>query len=350
MACACFDPAEERAERDLEVGRLARGGESISVDDGLAAVRALDATELVLWASAPAWTFSLASDEPAGTSFELEIDNAMPSGVLSALDPTSLAIEELTTEVPTRKRYRFALPGTPLRFAFGPPSSELASDFSFALLSDVQEAIDDVGDIFAKIDAEPGLDFLLGAGDLTERGTREQLEQYQRELLALDIPYYTTLGNHELGEDGTIYQEYFGRGSYSFVYRGARFTEIDSASATLDTMVWDWLDDWLERGRSGLHIVAMHIPPIDPIGVRNGSFANRAEASKLMGKLAAAGVDLTLYGHIHSYYEFENAGIPAYISGGGGAIPERFDNMGRHFMVFDVRGGKISGSRVVRVD
>ncbi|NPC52723.1 metallophosphoesterase, partial [Corallococcus exiguus] len=36
------------------------------------------------------------------------------------------------------------------------------------------------------------------------------------------------------------------------------------------------------------------------------------------------------------YYSFSNAGIPAYISGGGGAIPERFDGVGRHFLAVDV--------------
>jgi hypothetical protein len=95
----------------------------------------------------------------------------------------------------------------------------------------------------------------------------------------------------------------------------------------------------------------MHIPPIDPIGVRNGSFASRGEASKLLGSLARAKVDLTVYGHIHSYYQFENAGIPAYISGGGGAIPERFDGIGRHFMVFELEADHgILERKVVRVD
>lgn len=40
-------------------------------------------------------------------------------------------------------------------------------------------------------------------------------------------------------------------------------------------------------------------------------------------------VDLTVHGHVHSYYAFANAGIPAFITGGGGAIPERFDAIGR---------------------
>jgi Icc protein len=71
----------------------------------------------------------------------------------------------------------------------------------------------------------------------------------------------------------------------------------------------------------------------------------------LLARLAAGGVDLTLYGHIHSYYRFHNAGIPAYISGGGGSHPERFDQIGRHFLVVDADPG--AGTlqvRVVRVD
>ena len=33
---------------------------------------------------------------------------------------------------------------------------------------------------------------------------------------------------------------------------------------------------------------------------------------------------------------YENAGIPAYISGGGGALPELWDGIGRHFLVVTV--------------
>jgi 3',5'-cyclic-AMP phosphodiesterase len=95
----------------------------------------------------------------------------------------------------------------------------------------------------------------------------------------------------------------------------------------------------------------MHIPPLDPTGVRNGAFASRSEAATLLGRLAESGVDLTLYGHIHSYYEFDNAGIPAFISGGGGAIPERFDDIGRHFMVIEAGADRgIVDTSVVRVD
>jgi len=70
----------------------------------------------------------------------------------------------------------------------------------------------------------------------------------------------------------------------------------------------------------------------------------------LLEKLAAGSVDLTLYGHIHSYYSYENAGIPAVISGGGGAHPERMDGIGRHYVVVTLDDTRVLGTEVVRVD
>ncbi|HET9956635.1 MAG TPA: metallophosphoesterase, partial [Polyangiaceae bacterium] len=100
-----------------------------------------------------------------------------------------------------------------------------------------------------------------------------------------------------------------------------------------------------------VHLVFMHIPPTEPIGVRNGAFASRAEAAQLLAQLGWASVAATFYGHIHSYYAFENVGIPAFISGGGGAVPERFDGIGRHFLVVSVDPhSRAVGTRIVRVD
>jgi Icc-related predicted phosphoesterase len=119
----------------------------------------------------------------------------------------------------------------------------------------------------------------------------------------------------------------------------------------LDPLVDGWVDDWLAAARDDVHVVGMHIPPLDPVGVRNGAFASRSEASALLARFAEARVDLTLYGHIHSYYSFDNAGIPAFISGGGGALPERFDDIGRHFLLIDVDATRgVTGTRIVRVD
>ena len=332
---ACLRPSEERARDDLGVGRSDADGLSVKVAEGRAVIREQNAGELSLWASAPRFDLSLAWPDAAPEAFSLDVYNCMPRAELTLRRGRA----SLASTGPRSRgvcSYRITSPGPELELAYGPPDSERLEPFRFAVMSDVQEALPRVQDIFTLLDAQPDIDFLLGAGDLTEQGTRQQLERFQRELEELEIPYYTTLGNHELGQSPTLYHRYFGRCSQSFEYKGVRFTLLDSASATIDPIVFGWLDEWLALGAAGPHVVAMHIPPLDPIGVRNGAFANRNEAAKLLGRLAEAGVDMTFYGHIHSYYHFDNAGIPAHISGGGGAIPERFDDMGRHFLVVDV--------------
>jgi Icc protein len=348
LAIACMRPAEERTRQDEQVGRAESDAMSVVVEGGHAVVRAMDAGRLVLWASAPRLRVSLSFVATPPAELELDVDNCMPAARLE------LGAELVRASGRDGKRCWFTLEGfgsEPVELTLEPPDTERASPFRFAVLSDVQEAIDRVSDVFEVVNREPDLDFLLGAGDLTEQGSDDELERFQTELQALGIPYYTTLGNHELRQSPCLFQQWFGRGSLSFEYRGARFTLIDSASATLDPIVYGWLDEWLSLGAGGLHVVAMHIPPRDPIGLRDVAFANRNEAAKLLARLARGGVDLTLYGHIHSYYRFENAGIPAFISGGGGSHPERFDQIGRHFLVVDANPQAQSVDvHVVRVD
>jgi hypothetical protein len=167
------------------------------------------------------------------------------------------------------------------------------------------------------------------------------------------VPFYATLGNHELWDGAPErWRDRYGRSNVFFDFAGVGFALLDSGNAGIDPVVYDWLDDWLDAHRDHLAIVATHFPPIDPVGVRSGSFRSRAEATKLLAKLAAARVDLTLYGHIHSYVAFQNAGIPAFISGGGGALPERWDGVGRHFLVVDVDPARdvVTAVRLVPID
>lgn len=333
-AVGCLTPAAERAARDDGVGQAETTDWQVEVTDGLAAVLSAEVGQLRLWQSAPSIEWEL--EVTVATRLELRVDNVMPSARLRSVEG-ALSFSADENPAATSATYFVDIPSAGrYRLNHGPEQSSVPAPFRFALLSDVQEAVDEVRDVFERVNQETDLDFLLGAGDLTEGGSRDELQRFKAELQVLNVPYYTTLGNHELGESPPPYQELFGRGSLSFEHRGARFTLLDSASAMIDARVFGWLDDWMALGRDRLHVVAMHIPPVDPVGVRNGSFASRAEANKLLGRLLRGGVDLTLYGHIHTFYSFENAGIPALISGGGGAIPQRFDGLGRHYVIVAV--------------
>lgn len=332
---ACTPPSASRAELDRDVGTAAAAGVELEVEDGLATVRALSEQSATLWCSAPVVTLTLDVDTPR--SFALDLQNTMTDVVARATDDRgetiAVALEE--GSIATRKRVRLELGTGRTTLRLQTPDATDRTPWRFALMSDVQGGIDEIQDVFDAINREPDLRFLLGAGDLASSGSREELERFRAELESLAVPYYTTIGNHDSPETG-LWQKLYGRGNFRFVFRGVQFTMLDSASATIDPLAYDWLDGWLEEGLSRVNIFAMHIPALDPVGTRNGAFGSRNEAGKLLSRLHAGNVAMTLYGHIHSFYQFENGGIPAFISGGGGALPEKGDGYGRHYLRFEV--------------
>jgi len=351
---SCLDVAEGRAKRDLTIGQAAQAGSSVAVANGLAAVRRFAPLELGLWASAPNFSFQVSTGASGGGAWSIRLENLLWDARIEARTKAGAAIDIEVTDAPhpTEQTIRVDLPANDeISFSVRSPDADDPSPWRFAVYADVQEALDRVEDIYVKMNETPGVRFALISGDLTSQGRVEQLEEFQQKMKMLSFPCFSTLGNHELGTREDLYHDYYGRGNYSFDFRGVKFTLLDSASATLDPLVYDWLDGWLEQGRDKIHVVTMHIAPIDPVGARNGSFASRAEADKLLLSLARGDVDMTFYGHVHSYYAFENAGIPAHITGGGGAIPERMDGIGRHFLTVDVKPPeKIEQVGIVRVD
>ncbi len=355
LATGCsMRPAEERALKDLRVGQVDANGVAFTVEDGLAVVRKVEPGTLTLWGSAPAFHVRAVSSAGATEEWTVVVRNAMADAELSA----TVAGEPLLVEalppgpLPTVKMWKVRVPaGVEARLTVAPPLWDQPMSFRFAALADVQEALPRVGDIYRRINEDPTLRFIYFSGDLTQRGSVQQLEEFQSRLLESRIPLFATLGNHETYAPDASYHEYFGRGNLHFTFHGVHFTMIDSANGSLDPRAEEMLDGWLAAGRDAVHILGTHIPIVDPIGVRNGAFASRNEAAALLAKLANGKLDLTLYGHVHSYYSFSNAGIPSFISGGGGAIPEQFDGVGRHFLAVEVDPAQgVRTVSLVRVD
>lgn len=331
MTSSCMHLGEARTERDAAIGIAEQGALRVQVAEGAAVVRALAPGRLQLWANAPTLRIELDPGEHTG-DWEIQIDNAMPDAELRGEQAARL----LESPLPTTRRFRVPIAGARTLYVISPDFDDLAP-WKFLFFADVQEAIDRVQDLYAAMNLEVGPRFALIGGDLTSSGTDAQLERFEHELRSLEVPAFATVGNHELfAEDGIGFQQRFGRASSHFEYRGVAFSLIDSASSTVDPAVYARFDEWLTRARERVHIVSMHIPPLDPIGSRAGGFASKHEAQKILQRMADGKVDLTLYGHIHSYYAFANAGIPAFIAGGGGAIPESFDGIGRHYLIVDV--------------
>jgi 3',5'-cyclic-AMP phosphodiesterase len=320
------------------IGQATAAGISVRVAGGLAAVRGIASTSLELWLQSPEVRFDL-DLESGGSSLEVIARNALADASMVAVAPaTGVDIVPVTTSVTTERRWRLTAAPARGKMTLRITSLDAADPepWRFAVFADVQEAIDGVQDIYRRMAADPSIRFVVMSGDLTENGSPAELERFQAEMQRLPFPIFATLGNHELGTRDELFHDYFGRGTFTFTFRGVQFTLLDSASATLAPVAYDWLAGWLIEGLERAHYVFAHIPPLDPVGTRNGAFASRLEANKLLSLLGAGKVDTTFYGHVHSYYSYSNAGIPAYITGGGGAFPEQLDGIGRHYLTVDV--------------
>ncbi len=352
LAAGCVRPAEERTLEDLEVGIADDGGGlAIEVADGAAQVRSIGGGSISMWAQAP--ILRAEASAAVDTAVTLTVENCMPGAELAALaSGRPLAVTALGGGRPTVCRFAVARRGgAPVELELAPPDAGTVERFRFAAMGDIQTALPEVGDVFERINAEPGLRFVISMGDLVEDGRLDEYALLVEKLAELDIPYFSTIDNHELRANLDRWHDLFGRYNVHFTFKGAAFSFVDSGNASIDPLVYDWLEDWLADAGETVHVFGTHYPPIDPVGARAGSFRSRKEAAKLLSMLAGGGVDLTLYGHIHSYYAYSNAGIPAYISGGGGAIPEKLDGIGRHFLVVEADPpGGLGPVGVVRID
>ncbi len=347
----CLDVGEQRAKRDEAIGQLASDSLSMSIDEGLALIRSHTNLSVDLWAQAPEISGEL--DATENGRFVFSLNNAMADAELKVSSEKNTVLVERVfsgAEKPTQKSWAFDVEAGK-SFTFNVESTQNSNEeWRFVVFADVQRRIDGVQDLLAPMAQDKTVRFALISGDLTSQGTVEELAEFQSEILSLPFPCFATLGNHELGNGETTFHDFFGRGNFSFEYGGVRFTLLDSASATIAAPVWDWLEEWTEKGSEKAHLVMMHIPPLDVSGHRNGAFASRVEANTLLNVLERGHVDITIYGHVHTYAAFSNAGIPAYITGGGGAIPMRLDGIGRHFLKIDVDPTQQSFSpQVVRI-
>lgn len=351
LVFACTGVADDRTERDESVGHYDVAGVKVDVDEGLAVVREANGEHVMLWSSAPLWTATVQGNFT--DTYEVEVHNLVPGSALTATGPNDEALAVTLIDEPrsTVRRFSVAARGDRVELALVPPQSSKSGSFQFAVLSDIQSAVTEVRKILLRISDEPEVDFVLSVGDLTDLGTKDQLEFFESKLRMLKVPFYTTLGNHELFfSDKPPFQDLFGRANFHFHYRGVAFSFVDSASATLSPLAHHWLMEWLEHDRSRTHVFATHMPLVDPFGVRGGGFASRIEAHQLVAKLAEGRVDAAFYGHIHSFCAFSTAGIPSYISGGGGGRPELLDGVGRHYLMVKIDDNGLKDVRKIEVD
>jgi hypothetical protein len=345
---ACTRPGEQRALAELDVGSAALGGVTVQAAGGLAAIRELSDGRIDLWSQTPDLALTVTVDQTSAGSWTIVARNTLVDAVLTE---NGTVHARQPGGFPTAATFTVALAEGSHTLRIAPPDADRMEPYRVAAMADIQTALPIVDDVFRAISAVPDLRFVVAMGDLTERGEVEEYDLFDRQLQTLSVPFYTTLGNHELWGPPERFHDRYGRASFHFAFKGAAFTFVDSGNTGLDPIVEDWLAGWLADARDQAHVFLTHVPPIDPFGGRYGSFRSAQDAHRLLARLVEGNVDLTLYGHIHTYIQYDNAGIPAYISGGGGALPMTWDGIDRHFLVLTVDPvrGSIGNVEVHRV-
>lgn len=163
-------------------------------------------------------------------------------------------------------------------------------------------------------------DFIFHCGDLTPFG---QENQYQAVKAVLDqsiVPVYTTIGNHDIKDDGgVLYEAYFGTSRYSFDIGQAHFTVFNTSSGDVSSQEISWLEQDLSQTASKFRFVFTHIPPFDPRTGENHTFINSTTSTQLMLLFEEYDVDVVFTGHIHMYNETVVNGVRYVITGGAGA-------------------------------
>lgn len=114
-------------------------------------------------------------------------------------------------------------------------TGELDDTIRFALTGDTHISRDEIVKFYKKVNAIPGIDFAVIAGDLSEFGTLKEMEWVYRSFNHLNVPYIAIIGNHDLtSRGGDVFQYMFGDFNYSFIYGGTKFICHDTNSREYD--------------------------------------------------------------------------------------------------------------------
>ncbi|GGK56005.1 PQQ-binding-like beta-propeller repeat protein [Rufibacter glacialis] len=153
-----------------------------------------------------------------------------------------------------------------------------AQSFKFAFVTDTHigsatgGAEEDLERTIADINSQPGIDFVLLTGDITEMGTDEELKKAKQIISQLKVPYYIVPGNHDTGwseSGGVSFIREFGSDKFVFEHKGLKFigcasgpyVRMSDGHIPRDATVW--LDSVLAKTPKNQPIVFINHYPLD---------------------------------------------------------------------------------------
>lgn len=150
--------------------------------------------------------------------------------------------------------------------------------FRFAFISDTHigspngSAEEDLRRTVRDINEMSDVDFVVLTGDITELGTKLELQLAKQILDSLDVPWYIIPGNHDTGwseSGGVMFATTFGYDKFSFEHKGIRFLGCPSgpyvrmSDGHVPRDAVNWLDKELKKVKKGQPVIFLNHYPMD---------------------------------------------------------------------------------------
>lgn len=227
------------------------------------------------------------------------------------------------------------------------PTPGSTTDFYFAVFGDPQIRSENISRLAAfKTDAiARGVSFFVVLGDLTEDATTDQYTKIKSALDGVGIPYFATIGNHDLFQSGSAggwdsWKSTFGPATYSLTVAGVvRFLMIDTASGDIGRSQFDWLESQL-RTPIAFNFVGSHYSLYDGITPVMWRISSVEERYKLMGIMDKYGVYAYVGGHVHGYRQTQVGSTLHFTI--GSMYPYTLDYGNAGYVLFHYKNGAMT--------
>lgn len=177
------------------------------------------------------------------------------------------------------------------------------SSFKIALISDSHLNFDDLHDAIDRISEEEDICFVIHGGDMTSGGMLSEYMIFWNIADKLDLPYFTTIGNHDCLANGEqIYTSMFGDPNYTFEFQQNKFIFFNDVNWELNNREPDylWLNAELADAANFRNVfVITHIPPWTDQFTPLQSIVYRM-------LIRDAGVGISIHGHQHDPWFGDN--------------------------------------------
>lgn len=194
-----------------------------------------------------------------------------------------------------------------------------------AIFADTHSDTTMVGEALKRV-GELKIDYIVGLGDWTNIGTVSELQEMKALMASSKIPYWTTLGDHELWQSGTAnFEGVFGKTYESFDKDGLHHILLNTSDTKkgLGEEQLNWLKEDLEKNKGKGTFLFMHLPLYHPLNYRTiwekggENEQVKKEVDELLPLLKKYSIKAAFAGdhHLSSDYLEPISGVKMYIIG-----------------------------------